>query len=215
MTEGTPQPTVAPPSPAGAPGEGRQQSVSPDHRARRRAQTRRRIYRAALQLFEERGYEKVTTGEIAAAAGVSVPTFYDHFPGKEHLVMALPEPGDVDALLARQPADLPLGERVRRALLTVVGGLEGERRSDVLARWRIVVTTPGLRYRAAEFERTTAQMFLDSLGLGGSGGSPAAQVVVTAHLAAYTQALLRWAESDGERPLEEVAREVMDALRGL
>jgi hypothetical protein len=44
---------------------------------------------------------------------------------------------------------------------------------------------------------------------------PAAAVVVTAHLSAYTQGLLRWADSGGELALEEVVQEALDALREL
>ena len=48
---------------------------SQDPRSRRRAETNRRIYEVAMQLFLERGYEDVSVGEIARRAGVSVPTF--------------------------------------------------------------------------------------------------------------------------------------------
>jgi hypothetical protein len=34
-------------------------------------------------------------------------------------------------------------------------------------------------------------------------------------MTAYTQALLRWAESGGELPLADVVGEALDALRGL
>jgi len=43
-----------------------------------------------MALFDERGYEEVAIGQIAAAAGVSVPTFYAHYAGKDELIMALP-----------------------------------------------------------------------------------------------------------------------------
>jgi hypothetical protein len=40
-------------------------------------------------------------------------------------------------------------------------------------------------------------------------------VVVTASLSAYTQIILRWAEADGRLSLEEVAEDVLAALREL
>jgi AcrR family transcriptional regulator len=188
--------------------------VAQDHRARQYASTHQRIYDAAMELFREFGYEDVPIGRLAAAAGVSVPTFYAHFPSKDELIMAVPERAEVAALLASVPGDRPLGERMSAVILGFARGLDGDRRSDALFRWQLIAATPRLRYRAAEYERATAQMFLDALG-DGEQHAPASSVVVTAHLSAWTQALLRWAGSDGELPLEEVAQEALDALRKL
>ena len=188
--------------------------MAQDHRARQYASTHQRIYDAAIELFRESGYEDVPIARVAAAAGVSVQTFYAHYPGKDDLLMALPDPAEVAALLASVPTDRPLGDRMRLLILNFARGLGGDRRSDALARWQLIAATPRLRYRAAEYERATAHMFLDALD-GEEQDDPVATVVVTAHLSAWTQALLRWAESDGERPLEEVAEEAMAALRGM
>ncbi len=57
-------------------------------------------------------------------------------------------------------------------------------------------------------------MILDGL-CDGHPEYPAAAVVVAAHLSAYTQALLRWAASEGELPLETVVDEALAALREL
>jgi AcrR family transcriptional regulator len=188
--------------------------VAQDHRARQYASTHQRIYEAAMELFRENGYEDVPISRLAAAAGVSVQTFYAHYPGKDELIMALPGRAEVDALVASVPADRPLGERMRAVIEAFISGLVGDRRADALARWRVITATPRLRYRAAEYERATAQMFLEALGED-LQADPATTVVVTAHMTAYTQALLRWAESGGELPLADVVEEALDALRGL
>lgn len=186
--------------------------MAQDHRARQYAATHQRIYEAALRLFAEHGYEEVSVARVAAAAGISVPTFYAHYPGKDDLLLTLPTAAAVAALLAATPPGRPLGERMRAAILDSVRSTTGAGRDNALRRWRLVAATPRLRYRAAEYERATAQRFLEVLGL---QDDPAAAVVVTAHLGAYTQAVLRWAESDGELPLEEVAAEALRALREL
>jgi AcrR family transcriptional regulator len=186
--------------------------VTQDHRARQYASTHQRIYDTAMQLFAEHGYEDVPIARLAAAAGVSVQTFYAHYPGKDELLMALPDRAEVDALVATIPVGRPLGERTRWAIFGFVRELTGDRRSDALARWRLIAATPRLRYRAAEYERATAQLFLEALGV---EHDPAAAVVVTAHLSAYTQGLLRWADSDGELTLEQVVQEALAALREL
>ena len=186
--------------------------MAQDHRARQYASTHQRIYDAAMELFTELGYEEVPISRLASAAGVSVQTFYAHYAGKDELIMALPVRAEVDALVATVPADQPLRERTGSAITGFVRGLTGDRAAVALARWRVIAQTPRLRYRAAEYERATAQLFLDALGV---ADDPTATVVVTAHLSAYTQALLRWGESDGELPLAEVVEEALDALRRL
>jgi AcrR family transcriptional regulator len=170
-----------------------------------------------MRLFEEQGFERVSVGILAKAAGVSVPTFYAHFPSKEHLVMQLPTAEEVAALMAAEPADLPLETLLRRALPAFLGRLTDEVRAQTLARWKVIASTPALRNRAAEFERATAGLVSDALKADGQpDSSPVAmEVVVTASLSAYTQIILRWAEADGRRPLEEVAEDVLDALRSL
>lgn len=57
-------------------------------RDRQRAQIRADIRRAAFRLFVERGYDDVTTEEIATAAGVSPRTFFRHVPTKEEVLLA-------------------------------------------------------------------------------------------------------------------------------
>ncbi|MGE2816394.1 TetR/AcrR family transcriptional regulator [Mycobacterium heidelbergense] len=75
-------------------------------RDRQRAQVRADIRRAAFRLFVERGYEAVTTEEIATAAGVSPRTFFRHVPTKEDLLLAPVRHGGaaIVNLLEQRPA---------------------------------------------------------------------------------------------------------------
>src|SRR5690349_3176103 len=170
-----------------------------------------------MQLFRERGYDHVSVGQIASAAGVSVPTFYAHFPSKEHIVMQIPAQAEIDAVLHGVPADLPLAERVRGGILAWLAHYDEPERAELLDRWRIVVGSPVLRNRAGEFERATAGLVLDALRQEASDdGAPITHdVVVTASMSAYTQIILRWADDDGRQTLEEVAETVLTALRQL
>jgi AcrR family transcriptional regulator len=190
---------------------------TPDWRARKREETHQRLYETAMRLFGERGYDHVSVGDISAAAKVSVPTFYAHFPSKEQIVMPLPDQAEIDAVLGTQPVDLPLADRIRGGILAWLAHYDDAARAQLLDRWRIVVATPGLRNRAAEFERATANLVSDVLAHDPAAtGSPmTTDVVVSASLSAYTQILLRWAEADGAHPLEEVAEAVLAALREL
>jgi AcrR family transcriptional regulator len=59
----------------------------PSLRDRQRAQILADIRRAAFRLFTERGYDVVTTEEVAAAAGVSARTLFRYVPTKEELIL--------------------------------------------------------------------------------------------------------------------------------
>jgi AcrR family transcriptional regulator len=55
-------------------------------RERRRTQTRDRLYRAALDLFAQRGFLETTVEDITEAADVGKGTFFNYFPTKEHIL---------------------------------------------------------------------------------------------------------------------------------
>jgi AcrR family transcriptional regulator len=55
-------------------------------RERHRAETRERLFRAALTLFAQRGYQETTVEAITEAADVGKGTFFNYFPTKEHVL---------------------------------------------------------------------------------------------------------------------------------
>ncbi|ORA13058.1 TetR family transcriptional regulator [Mycobacterium arosiense] len=56
-------------------------------RDRRRAELLSQIQQTAHRLFAERGFEAVTTEDIAAAAGISISTYFRYAPTKEGLLV--------------------------------------------------------------------------------------------------------------------------------
>ncbi|MGY1916920.1 TetR/AcrR family transcriptional regulator [Blastococcus sp. SYSU DS0973] len=183
---------------------------SPDWRRRRWEATHERIFTTAVRLFEDEGFDQVSVSRIATAAGVSVPTFYAHYPSKEHVVMRLMAPEQVAALIAAQPASLPLAARIRQAAYDLLTGIDGETRAQLNARWQIIAGSTALRYRAGEFDRITATMVAASLTEDGAP-RPADLVVASAYLAAFTTGLLVWADGS-ETSLEECIRAAFAAL---
>src|SRR5271154_5976509 len=61
-------------------------SRSGGRRERHRAETRERLYRAALELFAERGFLETTVEDITESADVGKGTFFNYFPTKEHIL---------------------------------------------------------------------------------------------------------------------------------
>lgn len=58
-------------------------------RERQRAETRERIFSAALLELRSAGFGRANVAEIARAAGVSRPSFYAHFPTLDHVLFEL------------------------------------------------------------------------------------------------------------------------------
>lgn len=56
-------------------------------RERKKQQTRELIAATAARLFADRGYERVTVADVAAAAEVAEQTVYNYFPAKRDLVL--------------------------------------------------------------------------------------------------------------------------------
>jgi AcrR family transcriptional regulator len=65
------------------------QTEAPNRRSRRKSDRRLQLLAAAERLFAERGFLAVRLEDIGAAAGVSGPAIYRHFPNKESLLVEL------------------------------------------------------------------------------------------------------------------------------
>jgi AcrR family transcriptional regulator len=65
--------------------------ASPDRRQRRSSQIRERLFRAALDLFAQRGFADTTVEDITNAADLGKGTFFNYFPSKDHLLLAFAE----------------------------------------------------------------------------------------------------------------------------
>src|SRR5579875_2477976 len=61
----------------------------PNRRSRLKSDRRMQLLAAAERLFAERGFQAVRLEDIGAAAGVSGPAIYRHFPNKESLLVEL------------------------------------------------------------------------------------------------------------------------------
>ncbi len=60
-------------------------------RERKKEETRSRIFRAAIHLFREQGFEQTTVDEITERADVAKGTFFNYFPRKDAVLGYLSE----------------------------------------------------------------------------------------------------------------------------
>ncbi len=115
-------------------------------RERKKARTRQALADAALELFLERGYDRVSVKDVAEAADVSVTTLFKHFPGKEALVFDLDD--ELEAGLVAAVRERPAGQSILHALRDHIGHRVRARRAaggPMPAFARMVDETPALR----------------------------------------------------------------------
>jgi AcrR family transcriptional regulator len=82
--------------------------------------TREHLYRRAMRLFEERGYEAVGIDEIVRDAKVARGTFYFHFPKKDDVLLEAVR--RAENLTAGKMAAVPRGLPLRTVLKATADG---------------------------------------------------------------------------------------------
>lgn len=173
--------------------------------------TNERLQAAALRLFEEHGYDKVTVEQIASAAGVSHMTFFRHFPTKESVVVSDPYDPLIAEAVSLQPRDLGALERVRRGLIEVSTAIGDSIDGSTRARIRIGVSHPKLRAAMWENNGVTDDLLVSALIESGESEFEA-RVVVGACLGAVMAALIDWAEDDSGESLGVRIKRALDFL---
>ncbi|MGW1506038.1 TetR/AcrR family transcriptional regulator [Streptomyces mirabilis] len=157
-------------------------SESAGLRARKKERTRDAIGDAAVSLFLERGFDRVSVNDIAAAAEISKPTLFRYFPTKEDLV--LHRFADHQGEAARVVRDRRSGIKPMTALhrhfragldrCDPVTGLNDH--PEVVAFHRLVFTTPRLAGRLTRYQLEDEEALADALGEGIQARLRAAQV---------------------------------------
>ena len=93
-------------------------------RERRRQETGDRLVDAAVRLFADRGFAATTVADITSAADVGKGTFFNYFPSKEHILIALGERqvGKIAAAAGAINSGIPIREQVRCIVHQLVAG---------------------------------------------------------------------------------------------
>ncbi len=163
------------------------------------AETKRKLYESAGQLFGQYDFEDVTVDAIVEAAGVSKGTFYIHFESKDALIASFLSDyaSGIDAEYRAHLDSFPAGARASEVLLSLIAKI-----AEVLTgtigynRMRIVYKvqlTGAVNMEAIKgYNRELYQMFADVLGMGIERG-----------------------EFQTELPLDTLTKHFVMALRGL
>ncbi len=179
----------------------------------RRARTRARLQAAALELFEQHGYDATTVAQVARAAGVTEMTFYRHFGSKEQVVVDDPSDPLIVAAVADQPPDLPPLVRAARGVRLAWRRLPITDDAPVRTRISLAARTPSLlpvmrASTAATEEGVAARLVAD-------GTAPhEAAVAAAAVMAALMAGLVRWA-GDDDASLADVVERTLDVVEAI
>ncbi|MGE3285565.1 MAG: TetR family transcriptional regulator [Pseudonocardia sp.] len=185
-----------------------------------RAEMRRDLTRAAVELFTTKGYDETTVDDITAAAGVARRTFFRYFPSKEDAISP-----DHDAALGRVAAVFetahpgePTASLVLRAGETVLD-MYAEDPGLSVRRFRLTSQVPALRDRESASVDRYRRLFTRHLRqryAGQPDGELRAAVVAASVVAAHNLALRAWlaggAPGDGLAACRATFHRVVDLL---
>ncbi len=172
-----------------------------------------RLYRAAMELIFERGYDQVTVAEIAEHAGLKKRSFFRYFADKREVLFAGSadfEHAIVEAVRQAPAAVTPI-DAVTIALAEAGTGLAnwGE---PVRQRQRIIASSAELRER--ELIKMDALTTVVAGALRHRGAEDlTATLVAQAGVAAFMTAFQQWTETEEPPEFSSIMNDALGRLR--
>jgi AcrR family transcriptional regulator len=114
-------------------------------RESKKLKTRQAIRGEAFRLFDEQGYANTTIEQIAAAAQVSVSTYFRYFPGKESVLLADDLSTVLLATLTAQPPHLTALAAFRAAVHEAYDHMTADEWELEKIRQRLLYSLPELQ----------------------------------------------------------------------
>jgi AcrR family transcriptional regulator len=175
---------------------------------------RGRLEQAAMELYNQRGFESTTVAEIAERAGLTERTFFRYFADKREVLFA--GAGELQGFLvskvAGAPASLPPIDAVAAALAEVATVVFEPRREFARQRQAIIAANAELQER--ELIKLASLASAVAGALRGRGvNDPAASLAAEAGIAVFRIAFERWTSQTGDRPLAQLIQESVDELK--
>ncbi|WP_269855800.1 TetR/AcrR family transcriptional regulator [Streptomyces sp. RPT161] len=174
-----------------------------------------RLVKAAMTLFDERGYEATTVAEIAESAGLTKRTFFRYFSDKrEVLFMGSAQLQDHWATAVRNaPPDVGAIDAVKVGL-DAVAELFSERHPLARIRARIIAANPELHERELIKLAKLADALADALRARGVA-DPAAELAAQTGVTIFHSAFGRWVRQDDPEALRRLMDESLADLRAV
>ncbi|MFJ5264790.1 TetR family transcriptional regulator [Streptomyces sp. NPDC088387] len=172
-----------------------------------------RLSRAALELYEERGFEDTTVAEIAERAGLTKRTFFRHFPDKREVLFPLSariHQAIVDAIAAA-PADLPPLAVVMEGYDAAVD-MVNKGHAQARRRRAVIVANPELQERQLTKFAATSAVVAEALCERGVAPRTAF-LTAAAGAAAWRAARECWVDGAESQDLHALLRECVADLK--
>jgi AcrR family transcriptional regulator len=173
-----------------------------------------RLTKAALELFEERGFENTSVVEIAARARVTTRTFFRYFPDKSEVLFA--ESDRIRTALVQAILDAPDVTEPLQVVTTIlaefdwsVPGIELQRR-----RHAVIAASPGLLERDLIKQNDIAIELVQALRRRGVEEN-AARLATRVGIQVFATAYAQWVERDDGADLRKLTDATMDLLQAL
>jgi AcrR family transcriptional regulator len=174
-----------------------------------------RLQKAALELYDERGFENTTVAEIAERAGLTKRTFFRYFADKREVLFSGAEELEelfVAAVEAAPAAASPIDAVA--AALDAVGVLFEPRREFATRRQHTIAANPELQERELIKLASLAAAIAAALRRRGVG-DPAAILTAEAGVTVFRVAFERWVEDPDGRELAGLMRQSLSELRAV
>jgi len=183
--------------------------------ARWEPDARGRLEKAAMELFQERGYARTTVGDIAERAGVTERTYFRHFADKREVLFSGSkdlEQAIVDRVVSAPSEAAPLAVTVG-AIEAVAALLQARRDfSDVRARYAIVTEHAEVRERELIKMASLATAVTKALHAR-SVSEPIASVVAECGITVFKVGFERWVSAKKPGEFAAHIRAAAEALR--
>jgi len=185
--------------------------------ARWEPDARGRLERAAMELFQERGYVQTTVEEVAARAGVTERTFFRYFADKREVLFSGAkelEKGIVDRIESAPREASPLHTVV--AAFEAAGAELQDRRDLRFVRARYALVTKHAEIQERELIKMASLAMAVAKALRARGVSePAASLAAEAGIAVFKVGFERWVSERKPRDFAAHIRAAVDALRAV
>ncbi|MCE9651145.1 MAG: TetR/AcrR family transcriptional regulator [Parvibaculum sp.] len=187
-------------------------------RARKKERTRREIYRTAMGLFAERGYDGVTIEDICGGASVAKATFFLHFENKAALLQDFNE--EITQSLAERLAGHQGNAEEQLFLFLSAFRETWERNAPVMQKMlREFIDQPTALSRAAAVNESVVDLVTQIVRRGQEKGElrqGIAPELAAISIVSTWSAIAAWWSEHPESDTEQASRQILDiTLNGL
>ncbi len=176
-----------------------------------------RLMKAAMELFQERGYARTTVEEIATRAGLTERTFFRYFTDKREVLFSGAkelEKGIVDHIRSAPPEASPL--EVVAAAFEAIGAELEDTRDLHFVRARYALVTKHVEIQERELIKLAALAAAVAKALLARGVSePVASLTAEAGLAAFKVGFEQWIGERKPQGLAAHIRAAVDTLKAV